>query len=111
MAFAIHRIGIENNKLAVALRDTGKVDEARDLLRKNAIYLEKNATKYGSKDLLRDSVNNWTDSRNLGKTWRSRRRVMRQYQHQAETDQDQDGQGEYGWLDKLIGKSKKKGKR
>lgn len=51
MASAIEQIAVEKNLLAISLRDQGRIEEARRLLRENAAFLAENARRYDSKAL------------------------------------------------------------
>jgi Ca-activated chloride channel family protein len=51
MIAAVEQIAVERNKLAVSLRDQGKIEEARQLLLSNAAYLGSNAGALKSKEL------------------------------------------------------------
>jgi Ca-activated chloride channel family protein len=51
MASAIEQIAVERNLLAINLRDAGRIDEARRMLRENAAFLAENARRYESRAL------------------------------------------------------------
>lgn len=51
MASAIEQIAVEKNLLAISLRDQGRIEEARNLLRENAAFLAESARRYDSKEL------------------------------------------------------------
>lgn len=51
MASAIEQVAVERNLLAISLRDAGRIDEARRVLRENAAFLAENARRYESKAL------------------------------------------------------------
>jgi Ca-activated chloride channel family protein len=51
MASAIEQIAVEKNRLAINLRDQGRIEEARHVLRENALFLSSNAARYESKAL------------------------------------------------------------
>jgi len=51
MASVIHMQGVANNKRALALRDEGRVEEAKEVLGSNVIFLDENAARYDSKKL------------------------------------------------------------
>jgi Ca-activated chloride channel family protein len=51
MASAIEQIAVERNLLAISLRDQGRIEEARRVLRENAAFLADNARRYESKAL------------------------------------------------------------
>jgi Ca-activated chloride channel family protein len=51
MASVIHMQAVENNKKALALRDKGQVEEAKEVLISNTDFLDENARKYESEKL------------------------------------------------------------
>ena len=51
MASAIEQIGVEKNQMAINLRDQGRIEEARSVLRENAAFLAENARRYDSRAL------------------------------------------------------------
>jgi len=51
MASAIEQIGVEKNQMAINLRDQGRIEEARSVLRENAAFLAENARRYESRAL------------------------------------------------------------
>src|SRR5437899_11992806 len=65
MASAVEQIAIDNNKLAVALRDKGKIEEARTVLNDNAAYLSESAKKYNAPELEKYSTSNEEDAKKL----------------------------------------------
>ena len=88
MAEATMLIGVERNRAAIDLRDQGKVDEARAVLKSNAGYLRKASKKYKSKKLETYSFDNDLDADNLeGEAWTRQRKSMRKSQHQHEMQQ------------------------
>jgi Ca-activated chloride channel family protein len=85
---SIEAIGNDNNRAALILRDQGKVEEAREALRANAVYLEGNAAKYKSPKLKSLGTLNFDDSNNLeGESWTSQRKVMRKQQYKLDSQQ------------------------
>jgi Ca-activated chloride channel family protein len=92
MASAIEQIAVERNKAAVALRDQGKIDEAREALISNAAYLKENAAKYKSKDLADYEGKNKEDASRLEPAvWEAQRKAILSEQN---TRQSQQGQGQ-----------------
>jgi Ca-activated chloride channel family protein len=88
MASVVHMIGVENNKLALDLRDKGQVEEARQVLNSNIDYLFVNSIKYDSKKLEEYSINNNSAAANLDdEGWKRQRKVMRKEQHEIQTQQ------------------------
>jgi len=82
MVAAVEMVATENNKLAVELRDHGKVEEAKKLLKDNVAYLADNATKYNSKRLDRYSQANHEDAQYLDEAnWGEQRKRMRDWQY------------------------------
>jgi Ca-activated chloride channel family protein len=72
---------MENNR-ALALRDAGKVEEARRVLLGNGIRLEKQAQLWGSKDLRLYGEQNTSDAGKLDeKSWLLNRKQMRDSQY------------------------------
>lgn len=88
MAAVVQQIGVENNILAMKLRDEGKIEEARKLLFSNAHYLNDNAIKLQDKELEAYSSRNNSAISNLDDTkWQYQRKVMRAEQHELITQQ------------------------
>ena len=88
MAPAVEQIAIEKSKEAVILRDQGRVEEAKQMLQKNAIYLGKNAKKYKSKKLeeFRASQESSVDKLD-DRHWNKQRKLLRKDQYKYETQQ------------------------
>ncbi len=77
MVAAVEQIGNLANRQAVALRDQGKIKEARKLLLGNEAYLIKNANRYKSKRLKDHSKANRVDFDNLdSENWGRQRKHM-----------------------------------
>ncbi len=88
MIAVITQTAVERNKLAVELRDKGRVEEARALLTDNAAFLKGNAAKFESKELGGYSVLNAKDAGNLDEAnWNRQRKDMRYNQRSAEQQQ------------------------
>ncbi len=88
MVAAVEALAVRVNRQAVALRDKGQVQQARQVLNSNAVYLQKNAVKYKSVRLDKYRVANEEDAQNLeGQRWNKRRKSMRKTQHTLETRQ------------------------
>ncbi|MFW6161681.1 MAG: hypothetical protein ACODAJ_02875, partial [Planctomycetota bacterium] len=82
MVAAVEMVATERNKLAVRLRDQGKVEEAKEVLKDNVDYLASNAAKYDSDRLDRYGVANNEDLNNLdAANWKEQRKRMRDWQH------------------------------
>lgn len=67
MVAAITHVANEQNKLAFALRDQGKVDEARKVLESNAGYLEQKAAAYDDEELQKLQKMNWNQAEVINK--------------------------------------------
>jgi Ca-activated chloride channel family protein len=77
MVSAVEQIATLNNKLAMKLRDQGKIDEARKALLENRRFLRKKAEKLESQDLAEYAEVQREDSENLeGADWTRRRKRM-----------------------------------
>lgn len=89
MVSVAQQIGVENNLIAMELRDQGKLEESKRLLKDNVTYLEKQAADFDSPALRDDAKKNgsvvvqWTDEG----TWKSVRKEMREYQHNTANQQ------------------------
>lgn len=89
MISVAQQIGVENNRIAMELRDQGKLEESKRLLTDNVFYLEKNAADFDSPALRVDARKNgdvivqWTDEG----TWKTVRKEMREYQHNTANQQ------------------------
>ena len=88
MVAAIEAMAVAQNRQAVTLRDQGKVEEARNVLLRNARALERHSVRYRSKRLKKYSADNLDDAANLdGKSWNRQRKSMRRTQHALESNQ------------------------
>ena len=88
MAAAVEQIATEQSRLAVALRDQGKIEEARRTIWSNTAYLKKNADKYKSSRLKDYWFANTLDAKNLDDdAWGVQRKRMRAYQRYNEAQQ------------------------
>ncbi len=85
------QIATERNEQAVSLRDSGKTEEAKKVLRENADYLNKQAEHLppASAAPLRElSKRNSNDAENLsGQAWERTRKSMRAQQYKDKTQQ------------------------
>lgn len=92
------QIATEENEKAVALRDKGKVKEARQLLESNAAYIKKQKEQYGTgagaasvatvRELKRLEEANRKAAANLdARNWKKTRKSMRYDQHRAKNQQ------------------------
>jgi len=81
MADVVEKIAVKRNELATALRDEGKVEEARKALLDNRAYLEINAAQYNSRKLKDYAVSNQQDADNLdGSSWTRQRKMQQRSQ-------------------------------
>lgn len=80
-AAAVEAVATATNIQAVALRDAGQIDDARQLLQDNAAYLAREGARLGSTTLNDYSVQNAYDSQNLtDDAWQRQRKSMREQQ-------------------------------
>ncbi len=83
MVASISQIAVENNKKATALRDQGRIEEARKLLLSNSAFLGENADRYNSDFLRSYRALNSISADNLDEAkWNANRKQMR-YEQQA----------------------------
>jgi Ca-activated chloride channel homolog len=91
MSSVTRQIATENNEKAVSLRDSGKVEEAKKVLKENADYLKRQADSLptaAAAPLRELSKKNETDADNLtGQDWERQRKVMRAQQYKDKTQQ------------------------
>jgi Ca-activated chloride channel family protein len=84
------QVANERNAQAVSLRDEGKIEQAEQVLKGNAAFLDDNAKRYHSPKLQKRAVDNAQQSRNLdARTWRRTRKSMRSQQHEDARQQTQ----------------------
>lgn len=91
MSSVIEQIATERNERAVSLRDKGKVEEARRVLKDNAAYLRQNAQDLGGSfapTLNELADKNLKDSKNLdNRNWTASRKEMKARQYKQKTQQ------------------------
>jgi Ca-activated chloride channel family protein len=89
MVAAVEAIANEQSRVAVVLRDEGKVQQAQKVLLDNAAYLDQNATRYASPKLKNYSNLNSVDAEDIAESdkWSSTRKKMRKTQHEVSTQQ------------------------
>lgn len=88
MADVIEQIAIEQNERATALRDEGKLKEAKQILMDNSSYLRSNADKYDCPALEQYATENEHIADQLGEgNWTKTRKVMRESQNSRRTQQ------------------------
>jgi Ca-activated chloride channel family protein len=80
MASAIEMIAIDQSNMAVALRDQGKVEEARSAMEANARFCDENAKRYNSDSLRSYRDRNKEDAANLSEDkWNEQRKTNQLY--------------------------------
>lgn len=90
MVSVVQQIGAENNRLAMRLRDEGKLEEGKRVLEENVAYLNSNAIVLNSPALIRDGKDNgslvvqWQGS---PRESQGLRKNMRDYQHRTMNQQ------------------------
>lgn len=85
-ADVVEQIAIENNEKALALRDQGQVQEAKQLLKFNSSYLRSNATALSSSKLEAYGLENEKDSEAVEREdWNVQRKEMRESQSARKT--------------------------
>ena len=88
MCAGLELIALEQNEIAMKLRDKGKLDQARQVLVKNNEYLKMNAATYKSKKLDAYATENAEAADNLDeKKWNKQRKIMRESQFKRATQQ------------------------
>ena len=92
MAATVYQIGAEQNRLAMQLRDQGKLEEGQRVLQRNADYLTRNADKFKNEELRGYAKFNgslaitWQDGAG---DWNRQRKAMRQSQQVIKSNQSQ----------------------
>ena len=85
-ADVVEQIAIENNERALALRDKGQIDEAKQVLMKNSSYLRSNATALDSTKLDSYAYENEKDADAVeDANWNVQRKEMRESQSVRKT--------------------------
>ena len=86
MVAVASQFGVERNEVATALRDEGKIEEAREAFRANSAYLKKEAEKFDDARLILDAVSNFRASENLDeKGWVRERKQQQELQYKTKT--------------------------
>jgi len=84
MTAVVSQIGAERNEAATALRDKGKVEEARVAFESNSVYLQENAQRLDAPQLQDDAAVNLEASENLGeKEWNRERKKQVEGQYKT----------------------------
>lgn len=88
MADVVEQIAIEQNEKATALRDEGKLEEARQTLKDNSAYLRSNSAVLASPALQQYAEeNDLAADRMESSDWVKERKVMRESQNARRTQQ------------------------
>ncbi len=90
MASVVEQIAVSENVRALQLRDEGKLDEARQVLTSNTLFLMDNAAKYRSDRLKDYAESNEAQAQSVDKEeeWKVQRKVMREEQFQKTNQVD-----------------------
>ncbi len=81
MVAAVQQIGAERNELALRLRDSGKIEEARRAFQMNCDFLSTNSALYNDEQLSKDAATNGFAAKNLDdESWKYNRKLQREYQ-------------------------------
>jgi Ca-activated chloride channel family protein len=82
MIAVVEQIATEQNRLAVDLRDQGRIDEAQQMLYANTAYLEGKAELYQSELLEQVAAENAADAQQIAdeEAWKAQRKVMKENQ-------------------------------
>ena len=92
MASAFRQVGLETNETAMRLRDEGKTEEAREMLKRNGSLLITWAGEYGDEQLRQDALDNKSDADNLDeKKWVMQRKIMKKNQFMGKQGQEAKG--------------------
>lgn len=90
MASVVQQIGAEKNRFALELRDQGKIEESKQVLKTNEAWFMDNAAALQKPELLKDAEMNRLMSSEVdadSDTWRKTRKGMREYQYKLENQQ------------------------
>lgn len=80
MGSVVRQLGAERSKMAMRLRDQGRVEEARQILLDNAAFLDQGFEKYDNEWLRKDATANRQDAENLDpENWKKRRKEMQDW--------------------------------
>jgi len=82
MVAVVEQIATEQNRLALDLRDQGRIEEAQLLLIKNTAFVKDKARQYGSQTLDEVALENEADAENIVKQeeWNAQRKSMKEIQ-------------------------------
>lgn len=88
MIAAVEQVAADTNRKATALRDAGKIEQAKKLLVGNSSYLLGNAAKYDSLELRIQGTVNIKQAKSLNdEDWIRTRKEMRSHQNMVESQQ------------------------
>lgn len=90
MASVVYMQGLENNKRALALRDAGDKEKAKEVLESNAFFLEEAGKKYDSEMLKDYSFSNKAQVEQFDQSeedFKRSRKVIKEEQHEIQTQQ------------------------
>ncbi len=88
MVSAVELLANERNRAAVAARDQGRTEQAREMLLENAAWLDRNAATFDSTRLKDLKKSNQEDADNLQPArWKAQRKKMRRVQHSLDLQQ------------------------
>ncbi len=77
MANVVELLAVERNEAAMKLRDEGQIEQARQMLRENAVYLDSSAKQYDCPELSSYGAKNAGQAGQLeDKDWNCNRKVM-----------------------------------
>jgi Ca-activated chloride channel family protein len=82
MVAVVEQIATEQNRLAVDLRDQGRVDEAQLLLARNTAFVKDKAAQYDSEMLEQVALENEADAQQITdeEAWKVQRKIMKENQ-------------------------------
>jgi Ca-activated chloride channel family protein len=81
MVAAVQQIAADQNELAMRLRDSGRIEEARQTLLDNGRFLQDNSTRYRNEQLRKDAETNNFGANNLdAEKWKYNRKLQKEYQ-------------------------------
>lgn len=82
-------IAVENNRVAIELRDQGKIEEAKQRLQQNSAYVDQQATRLASPKLKSIGKATRVSSENIDNEtrWNATRKQMRKDEHEINTQQ------------------------
>jgi Ca-activated chloride channel homolog len=88
MVAVVEAVANEKNRLAVTLRDEGKLEEAQKVLLENSAYLKDNANRLNAPKLKEFGDTNEDNAKNVyGPSWIGTRKSMRKTQHSVDSQQ------------------------